>query len=49
MHVAAVDHEFVPRTRGKGAVMKYGVAWLLGVPVSLIALWFVVNQMGCGF
>jgi hypothetical protein len=29
--------------------MKYGVAWLLGVPVSIIALWFVVNQMGCGF
>ncbi len=29
--------------------MKYGVAWLLGVPVSLIALWFVVSQMGCGF
>ena len=28
--------------------MKYGVAWLLGVPVSIIALWFVVNQMGCG-
>jgi hypothetical protein len=31
------------------AEMKYGVAWLLGVPVSIIALWFVVNQMGCGF
>ena len=29
--------------------MKYGVAWLLGVPVYIIALWFVVNQMGCGF
>jgi hypothetical protein len=29
--------------------MKYGAAWLLGVPVSIIALWFVVNQMGCGF
>jgi len=29
-------------------VMKYGVAWLLGVPVSIIALWFVANQMGCG-
>jgi hypothetical protein len=28
--------------------MKYGVAWLLGVPVSIIALWFVANQMGCG-
>jgi hypothetical protein len=28
--------------------MKYGVAWLLGVPVSIIALWFVASQMGCG-
>jgi hypothetical protein len=32
----------------KERVMKYGVAWLLGVPVSIIALWFVANQMGCG-
>jgi hypothetical protein len=30
-------------------IMKYGAAWLLGVPVSIIALWFVANQMGCGF
>jgi hypothetical protein len=29
--------------------MKYGVAWLLGVPFSVIVLWFVANQMGCGF
>ena len=29
--------------------MKYGVAWLLGVPLSLIILWFLANQMGCGF
>ena len=29
--------------------MKYGVAWLLGVPVSIIALWFVASQVGCGF
>jgi hypothetical protein len=28
--------------------MKYGVAWLLGVPVSLIGLWFIANQVGCG-
>jgi hypothetical protein len=28
--------------------MKYGVAWLLGVPFSLIVLWFIANQMGCG-
>ncbi len=29
--------------------MKYFAGWLLGVPVSLIALWFVANQAGCGF
>jgi hypothetical protein len=29
--------------------MKYGIAWLLGVPFSIIALWFLANQMGCGF
>ena len=29
--------------------MKYGVAWLLGVPFSLIVLWFAANQVGCGF
>ena len=28
--------------------MKYGVAWLLGVPTGLIVLWFLANQMGCG-
>lgn len=36
------------RIHEKERVMKYGVAWLLGVPVSIIALWFVANQMGCG-
>lgn len=28
--------------------MKYGIAWLLGVPGSIILLWFAANQMGCG-
>ncbi len=28
--------------------MKYGVAWLVGVPFSLIAVWFAANQIGCG-
>jgi hypothetical protein len=28
--------------------MKYGVAWLLGLPLSLIVLWFAANQVGCG-
>jgi hypothetical protein len=29
--------------------MKYGIAWLLGVPFSLVVLWFMANQVGCGF
>jgi hypothetical protein len=28
--------------------MKYVLAWLVGVPTSLIVLWFVANQKGCG-
>jgi hypothetical protein len=28
--------------------MKYGLAWLVGVPGSIVVLWFVANQMGCG-
>jgi hypothetical protein len=28
--------------------MKYGFAWLVGIPLPLIALWFFANQAGCG-
>ncbi len=28
--------------------MKYGIAWMLGVPFSIILLWFAANQVGCG-
>ena len=28
--------------------MKYGIGWLLGLPISVIALWFFANQLGCG-
>ena len=28
--------------------VKYGLAWLLGVPFSLVFLWFLMNQVGCG-
>ena len=27
--------------------MRYLVAWLLGVPFSLVALWYVVGHMAC--
>ncbi len=36
-------------SRGKVDAMKYGLAWLVGVPFSLVFLWFVLNQVGCGF
>ena len=41
-------HQPITELNERSGVMKYGVAWLLGVPVSIIALWFVANQMGCG-
>jgi heme/copper-type cytochrome/quinol oxidase subunit 4 len=27
--------------------MKYIVGWLLGIPLGVIVLWFVVNQVAC--
>lgn len=29
--------------------MKYGLAWLIGIPIPLILVWFLANQAGCGF
>jgi hypothetical protein len=28
--------------------MRYMVAWLLGVPFSVIVLWYVVSHAACG-
>jgi hypothetical protein len=28
--------------------MRYVVAWLLGVPLSVIVVWYVVSQVACG-
>lgn len=28
--------------------MRYLVAWLLGVPLSVIALWYIVGHAACG-
>jgi hypothetical protein len=25
--------------------MKYGIAWLLGVPVSILVIWFVISHL----
>jgi heme/copper-type cytochrome/quinol oxidase subunit 4 len=32
----------------KGDFMRYVVAWILGVPLSVIALWYVVGHAACG-
>lgn len=34
--------QFVP---SKEKTMRYGIAWLLGVPLSVIVLWYVVAHM----
>ena len=31
-----------------GGYMRYIVAWMLGVPLSVIALWYVVGHAACG-
>jgi hypothetical protein len=28
--------------------MRYLLAWIVGVPFSLIVLWFIVGHMACG-
>jgi heme/copper-type cytochrome/quinol oxidase subunit 4 len=28
--------------------MRYVVAWILGVPLGVIALWYVVGHAACG-
>lgn len=28
--------------------MRYIVAWLLGVPLSLIVVWYVLGHVACG-
>jgi len=31
-----------------GFDMRYIVAWMLGVPFSVIALWYIVGHSACG-
>jgi hypothetical protein len=31
-----------------GAWMRYIIAWMLGVPFSVIVLWYVVGHAACG-
>jgi hypothetical protein len=31
--------------RTKRLIMGYGIAWLLGVPISILVAWFVITHM----
>jgi hypothetical protein len=42
MHVGDPDH------RARRDTVKYGLGWLIGIPLPIIALWFIANQAGCG-
>jgi hypothetical protein len=33
---------------GGGENMRYIAAWLLGVPLSVIAIWYVIGNTACG-
>ncbi len=32
----------------RGFAMRYAVAWMLGVPFSVIVLWYLVGHAACG-
>jgi heme/copper-type cytochrome/quinol oxidase subunit 4 len=58
MHRATETDEFAWRSKHsfcngralliQGDFMRYIVAWILGVPLSVIALWYVVGHAACG-
>jgi len=29
--------------------VKYGLGWLIGIPIPILLIWFFANQAGCGF
>jgi hypothetical protein len=29
----------------RSSYMRYGIAWLLGVPVSVLVIWYVVSHL----
>jgi hypothetical protein len=40
--------ETVASTEGKEGIMRYIAAWLLGVPFSVIVIWYLVGHAACG-
>jgi hypothetical protein len=39
--------EATPHEVGE-TIMRYIVAWLLGVPFSVIVVWYILAHSGCG-
>jgi hypothetical protein len=46
IRVRAAGQFLAPRSAGGD--MRYFVAWLLGVPLSVIAIWYIVGHSACG-
>jgi hypothetical protein len=44
LHFSAVS---APTARQEGVMGKYVVGWLLGVPLSVLALIYIVSRSGC--
>jgi hypothetical protein len=42
--LASARHESYDQRRGEK--MKYGIAWLIGIPPILILAWFLFNNCG---
>jgi hypothetical protein len=42
LHAATAKHVWLETLGGK--LMKYGLAWLLGIPPVLIVVWFLMNR-----
>ena len=47
MATSKVAARFLLPSRGGGR-MRYIVAWLLGVPLSVIVIWYIVGHAACG-
>ena len=45
--VTVMEPVLLVSTEG-GSGMRYVIAWMLGVPFSVIVLWYVVGHAACG-
>jgi hypothetical protein len=42
---SVLRQELFVKQKPEGRKMRYGIAWLLGVPVSVLVLWYLVTHL----